>query len=100
MPAKEVRIRTFHSWKTYYELPFNHFHGTITNRKELLIDRDKIDTRIHEIKEDLKDQNEKFQELQKLQTKRKRLSEKLNSFDKELIKNLSYLTTNKSNRKP
>src|SRR5690606_27159957 len=72
--------------KTCYELLYNHFHGTITNRKELLIERDTIDVKIHDLKESLKEQDENYKELQRLQTVRKTISTQLNNIDKELIK--------------
>lgn len=72
--------------RTCYDLLYNHFHGTITNRKELLIERSTVDERISSLKSEMKEQDEKFKELQKLQSKRKKISEELNTFDKELIK--------------
>ncbi|HUI32037.1 MAG TPA: phage antirepressor N-terminal domain-containing protein [Dysgonamonadaceae bacterium] len=72
--------------KTCYELLYNHFHGTITNRKELLIERNEVDTQIHNIKEGLKEENDKYLSLQKLEAKKKALNKQLNSIDKELIK--------------
>src|SRR5690606_4250867 len=65
--------------KTCYELLYNHFHGTITNRKELLIERDTIDVKIHDLKESLKEQDENYKELQRLQTVRKTISTQLNN---------------------
>jgi len=67
-------------------LLYNHFHGTITNRKELLMQRDEVDTSIFKIQEALKVDEERFKELKRLQTKRKSLSQELNSMDKELVK--------------
>ena len=72
--------------KTCYNLLYNHFHGTITNRKELLLERQKVDTEIFEVKQSLKQKDEEFKKLQHLQTKRKSLSSQLNSIDEELIK--------------
>ena len=72
--------------KTCYELLYNHFHGTITNRKELLIKRKSLDTEIFDTKAELKKQDEKYKHLQELQTKRKTINTQLNSIDKELIK--------------
>lgn len=72
--------------KTCYELLFNHFHGTITNRKELLLERNTIDTEIHNIKATLKESDKQYKDLQALQAKRKKLSTELNSIDKELVK--------------
>jgi len=72
--------------KTCYDLLYNHFHGTITNRKELLMQRSEIDTKIFNLKKSLKDEDETYKKLQTLQSKRKLLSTQLNTIDKELIK--------------
>ena len=72
--------------KTCYKLLYQHFHGTITNRKELLLERTEIDTQIHNIKTALKEEDEKYKQLQKLQTKRKLISTNLNAIDNELVK--------------
>lgn len=72
--------------RTCYELLYNHFHGTITNRKELLLERNKIDDEIFIIKKSLKEEDDKYQELENLITKRKALSSQLSTIDKELIK--------------
>lgn len=71
--------------RTCYELLYNHFHGAITNRKELLLERNEIDTEIHGIKQFLKQEDEQFKRLQELQSFRKSVSQKLNTIDKELI---------------
>jgi hypothetical protein len=72
--------------RTCYKLLYNHFHGTITNRKELLLQRNELDTQIHTIKLSLKEEDEKYKQLQELQNRRKTVSTQLNSIDKELIK--------------
>ena len=72
--------------ETCYNLLYDHFHGTITNRKELLLQRKEIDTQIHTLKESLKEEDVKYKQLQELQNKRKTVSTQLNSIDKELIK--------------
>ena len=69
-----------------YNLLYNHFHGTITNRKELLIEKENIQNQIGKIKHELKEKDERFKELQKLESKKKKLSTELNKIDKELIK--------------
>lgn len=46
--------------KTCYELLYNHFHGTITNRKELLLEKKTIESEIHQIKSTLKEQDEAY----------------------------------------
>ncbi|MDX5325094.1 MAG: phage antirepressor N-terminal domain-containing protein [Bacteroidota bacterium] len=72
--------------RSCYELLYNHFHGTITNRKELLLQRSELDNQILELKKSLKQEDEKYKSLQELQNKRKMVSTQLNSIDKELIK--------------
>lgn len=72
--------------RTCYELLYNHFHGTITNRKELLLERNKIDDEIFSLKKSLKEEDNKYQELESLINKRKNLNNQLNTIDKELIK--------------
>lgn len=72
--------------RTCYKLLYNHFHGTITNRKELLQERKQIDTEIHKIKKVLKEEDETFINLKRLEGKRKGISLKLNRIDNELTK--------------
>jgi len=72
--------------ETCYDLLYDHFHGTITNRKELLMKRNELDTKIHNIKTSLKEQDEAYKKLQDLQTERKTVSTQLNSMDKEIVK--------------
>jgi len=72
--------------RTCYELLYNHFHGTITNRKELLQEKSEIDSRIHSIKQSLKERNNEFKELSELESRKKKISQDLNKSDKELIK--------------
>tara|TARA_R100000655_G_scaffold39519_1_gene74798 strand:- start:199 stop:732 length:534 start_codon:yes stop_codon:yes gene_type:complete len=72
--------------ETCYDLLYDHFHGTITNRKELLQERKQIDTEIHKIKKVLKEEDETFINLKRLEGKRKGISLKLNRIDNELTK--------------
>lgn len=72
--------------RTCYELLYNHFHGTITNRKELLLERNRIDDTITNLRKALKEEDDKYIQLENLINKRKLLNSQLNSFDKELIK--------------
>lgn len=71
--------------RTCYELLYSHFHGTITGRKELLQDRAAVDKEIHSLKTELKKDNAGFKRLAELQNKRKTISTRLNSFDKDLL---------------
>tara|TARA_R110002126_G_scaffold39767_3_gene117643 strand:- start:4666 stop:5202 length:537 start_codon:yes stop_codon:yes gene_type:complete len=72
--------------KTCYKLLYKHFHGTITNRKELLLERNEIDTKIHNLKVKLKENDLDYKTLQNLQTERKTVSTQLNSMDKKIVK--------------
>lgn len=72
--------------KTCYNLLYQHFHGTITNRKELLLEKKSVETEIHNIKASLKEQDEAYKKLQQLETKKKMISSQLNSMDAEIIK--------------
>lgn len=71
--------------ETCYDLLYDHFHGAITNRRELLMQRNELDTKIHNIKASLKEQDEVYKNLQDLQLKRKSVSTQLNSMDKEFV---------------
>jgi hypothetical protein len=72
--------------KTCYNLLYDHFHGTITNRRELLLERKTLDTEIHNIKSSLKEQDQAYKKLEELQNKRKLVSTQLNSMDNEIVK--------------
>jgi hypothetical protein len=72
--------------KTCYELLYNHFHGTITNRKELLLQKKAVETEIHTIKLSLKEQDENFKKLQQLEKEKKQIASELNSMDEIMIK--------------
>lgn len=72
--------------KTCYELLYNHFHGTITNRKELLLEKKTIEFEIYQIKSTLKQQDEAYKKLQQLEVKKKGITSQLNSMDAEIIK--------------
>ena len=76
-----------------YELLFDHFHGAITGRKELLIERLDVDTQIHQLKEELKENDSQYLKLHELQQKRKRLSGDLNIIDTKIV-NQTELFTN------
>lgn len=70
---------------TCYNLLYHHFHGTITNRKELLLSRDELDTKIHKMKTSLQEKDLAYKELQNLETERKKVNTLLNSMDKEIV---------------
>lgn len=71
--------------ETCYTLLYNHFHGTITNRKELLLCRDEVATKIHKLKTSLKEQDNVYKELEVLENERKKINTQLNSMDKQII---------------
>ncbi len=72
--------------KTCYNLLYNHFHGTITNRKELILERRKIETEIFEVKKTLKEEDAKYKHLKTLESRKKLISTQLNSMDNDIIK--------------
>lgn len=72
--------------KTCYEILYNHFHGTITNRRELLMERRSVETEIANITESLRQQDQAYKKLQQLLDKRKNINALLKNFDQELIK--------------
>lgn len=71
--------------RTCYELLYNHFHGTITNRKELLLERQALDAEINQIRSNIKS-DERSVELRKIEYQRRKLSEALNKNDAENIR--------------
>ncbi len=70
---------------TCHELLHSFFRGTITNRKQLLLERTLTNTEIHNIKKSLKDEDEKYQKLEKLEIKKKAINAKLRASDNDLI---------------
>lgn len=72
--------------RTCYKLLYNHFHGTITNRKELLLQKKDVETQIFKIKESLKEQDENFKKLQNLEKEKKQITAELNTMDQQIIK--------------
>lgn len=71
-----------------YEILYDHFHGAITNRKELLLERNTLDTQINKLKKDLRQSDANFKRLHELEQQRKNLSARMNSIDKEIINQL------------
>lgn len=72
--------------RTCYQLLYNHFHGTITNRKELLMERRQVDAQIRTLEEKMKEEVDDFKELKQLKSKRKSLSTSLNQIDEQLVR--------------
>lgn len=82
--------------RTCYRLLYKHFHGTITSRKEMLMERKSYEQEIAEIKNKLRSQaEEEYKRLEELERKRKRTSSKLNTFDKVLISQTELFTETK-----
>jgi len=80
--------------RTCYDLLYNHFHGVISNRKELLLERLEIKTEIHNITEELKEKENRYKKLQELKNKQKSVSRKLNGMDKEFIEQPGFWSNN------
>lgn len=72
--------------RTCYELLYNHFHGTITNRKEVLMERNSIDGEMHVLKEKLAEEEEAYKRLKYLEKKRRAVNQQLQNIDKDLMR--------------
>lgn len=71
--------------ETCYELLYNHFKGTITNRKKILLEKKSVETRIREIKNILINDDPIQKELLSLEIQKKQLNSQLDKIDKNLI---------------
>lgn len=80
--------------ETCYDLLYDHFHGTITNRKELLMERKDIQNKIHSISDELKKNENRYKELEMLKNKAKAVSRKLNGMDKQIIEQPGFWDKN------
>jgi hypothetical protein len=69
--------------RTCYNLLYEHFHGSITGRKEVIEERSATIQEIEEAKKRL-EQIPEFIELRKLENKKKQLSHSLNVMDREV----------------
>lgn len=67
-----------------YDLLYEYFHGSITGRKDLLLKRKAIDNDIATLKEEMKEQDEKYKKLKALEANRKLVSQKLNQIDNSI----------------
>ncbi len=72
--------------ETCYNLLYDHFHGVITNQKELLQTRSSISTRIHNLQSELKEEEDRFKQIGELKQQLTAINKKLNSNDKEYAK--------------
>ena len=71
--------------ETCYELLYNHFKGTIVNRKKVLLEKKSVETRIREIKNILINDDPIQKELLSLEIQKKQLNSQLDKIDKNLI---------------
>lgn len=72
--------------RTCYDLLYNHFHGVISNRKELLLERNEIDEQIHQLKEHLKTSDIQYKKLEQLQLDKRKINKELGFIDKKIVK--------------
>ncbi len=70
--------------KECYDLLYNHFHGVIGKRKELLLGVAETQIKIDTIKKELL-QNKSYKELLDLENDKKLLSSEMKSIDKEVV---------------
>lgn len=72
--------------KTCYKLLYNHFHGIISNRKELLLQRRSLENQIANMQDKLNEDNPDYKNLQDLLVMKKQLNSQLGIMDKEIVK--------------
>lgn len=70
--------------KECYDLLYNHFHGVIGKRKQLLIGAAETQIKIDKLKKDLY-QNKSYKELLELENDKKLLNSEMKSIDKEVV---------------
>lgn len=80
--------------KTCYRLLYNHFHGTVTQRKDLLKERAELDKLIFDKEEEMKEKLAEFNEYKELKKQRATISRQLNSMDTEVINQLDIFSDN------
>lgn len=73
--------------RTCYRLLYNHFHGTIINRNEIVVEKSQLEKRIKEIKNILRNDDPIQKELLSLEIKKKQLNNQLNKIDQQIINN-------------
>lgn len=71
--------------KTCHDLIWKYFRGSITNRNEILIERNEIENEISYIHDELQSTVDKYHRLQKLKKQKSKLTSKLNVIDKEVV---------------
>lgn len=76
-----------HDLKKYklicYDILYNHFHGTLTDRMNALHEKSSIDTRIQALEEQLKESST-YKEILELRQKKKQVSGELRKLDNDL----------------
>lgn len=75
--------------KECYNLLYNHFHGIIGKRKELLIGVAETKLKIDSIKKELKE-NKTYKELIELENNKKLLSSEMKQIDKKVINQTEF----------
>jgi len=71
--------------RTCYDLLYNHFHGAIGNRKELLVERRAKDEELAELEKEMKEVDELYIKHKRLKNERKVLSTRLNTLDSKIL---------------
>lgn len=72
-----------YQWECY-QILFNHFSGTITQRKKIVKDNFKTKSEIQDLERELR-RDDKYLQLIKLKNKQRRNKRKLNNLDKRFI---------------
>ncbi len=72
-----------YKWKVY-EILFDYFQGSITQRQKLLLERTEDNNKIINLRAKLKE-NEDFMELQKLEARKRNYPKQLKELDSELL---------------
>jgi len=76
-----------------YDILYEHFHGIMTNRKDLLREKASIQAKRHEIEEILKT-NDAFNKLEELRAEEARLGISLKKLDRQEFEEVADLFTN------
>ena len=69
-----------------HDVLYDHFHGTITQRKDFLAQRNDVDARLKEINEQLREENELVKERNRLINEKKVINSNLKNLDASLFK--------------
>lgn len=80
--------------KTCYQLLYKHFHGTITNRRDLLLERRALDNKLATIKNALKENDALYKEMKDVETQRKKINRKLNHIDNNILETAELFPEN------